>query len=55
MDQNLDANCFAMLILAFTLYFTTGHAKVLGHTSPLKPSTSGMKSFSWQKWTWPWS
>nr|YP_010173745.1 ATP synthase F0 subunit 8 [Neodraco skottsbergi]QSJ54375.1 ATP synthase F0 subunit 8 [Neodraco skottsbergi] len=55
MPQNFHASCFAMLILSLTLYFTMGHAKIMGHTNSPKPSPWPMKFISWQKWNWPWS
>nr|ABG79675.1 ATP synthase F0 subunit 8 [Eleginops maclovinus] len=55
MPQNFHAGCFAMLLLIYVLYFTTGHAKVMAHMSSPKPAPWPTKFFSWQKWTWPWS
>nr|YP_009926723.1 ATP synthase F0 subunit 8 [Notothenia rossii]QJQ26896.1 ATP synthase F0 subunit 8 [Notothenia rossii]QNK05407.1 ATP synthase F0 subunit 8 [Notothenia rossii] len=55
MPDNYHATCFLMLALSLSLYFTTGHTKIVAHASSPKPSSWPAKFLTWQKWTWPWS
>ncbi|YP_004581488.1 ATP synthase F0 subunit 8 (mitochondrion) [Notothenia coriiceps] len=55
MPVNYHTSCFTMLALSLFLYFTMGHAKIVGHATTLKPSPWPAKFLTEQKWSWPWS